>query len=688
MRVADLSLDFAHAAFEAEMGRIDPALAGAEPSLIMTVMRLMRGRWSLLFALCAALGAASATAGFFAGSKSFESQAILRVYPKAQSVLYATSEDSVIKTYDSFVRAETSFVASTPVMGRALKTLLANHPDGLFDEISVADLKSEIKIKRSESLIVLTTKSQSPGLAAAKLEAVTSAYLALTDETKSHHMQTRTAELKMREAMLTARLEEINAALLRVGAEFGPDAMAKAHIEKISKIAALENRVGEVQSTLESLKTLNGEASADMNDQRIVRATLLDRGLADINIERARQKAELAALRQRYTDGSPKVRNVLGKIAILDKAMEDRRRQIQVLGQTGALTEQGAGDNVQSVADIGALLAKVTARLEKARTEARDLNARRIKLAHLTAEQNEIRRMLDDTRAALDKIALESDNALPGLVELMVPAAPPEKAAKDTSKLFAAAGLVAGSGFGAMLVIGIALTNRRLRFSDDIWRILCAVPLLGAIIPGEMRDVALYRIAVDRIRNRIMLTPARSGQAPGAPRTIAIGRVGKGGTVELAAAMADSFARSRMNTLLVDAEATNGALTVALGGANSVGWSHVLEGVEPSPETFDAFDLLPVGATGADGLASTASVRAAVKRISKGYDVVLVNIGDLDSSISAELLLSSSDFAVGVIRAGDLVDRVRRWADRLDHLPANGGGFVMENVRPSDPGAV
>jgi hypothetical protein len=49
------------------------------------------------------LGAGLGVAGYLSGVQLYQSQAILRVFPQESNILYATGDDSVLKTFDSFV---------------------------------------------------------------------------------------------------------------------------------------------------------------------------------------------------------------------------------------------------------------------------------------------------------------------------------------------------------------------------------------------------------------------------------------------------------------------------------------------------------------------------------------------------------------------------------------------------------
>jgi polysaccharide biosynthesis transport protein len=333
-----------------------PAAAGPaapEPDPVAGLVRAMRGRWKLAVCGAALLGPAFAGAGFLSGVELYASQAILRVFPQESNILYATGDDSVLKTFDSFVKAETTYVASNPVMERAAATLRTAHPD-LAADLKATDLAGSIEIRRNDSLIVLTTKSRDAAFVSAKLGAVVTAYLELKAEAEESRTAVRLEELRTRELDLVGRLAALRASQLEIGGEFGSDAIVKAHVEKIAQIEAISARKSEVAATLATLEANTGPSSADMSDQEILRATLLDRGLADLSFERAKKLSELANIRARLAEHMPEVLWKREEIAVIETAIADRREQIRILGQTGALTDTSAGSAETSLTEIRA----------------------------------------------------------------------------------------------------------------------------------------------------------------------------------------------------------------------------------------------------------------------------------------------------------------------------------------------
>jgi len=662
-----------------------PSAAEApEANPVASLARTMRGRWKLAIGGAALLAPAFAALGYVSGTQLYESQAILRVFPQESNILYATGDGSVLKTFDSFVKAETSYVASHPVMARALRELGEKRPD-LAPDIKVADLAGSIEIRRSDSLIVLKTKSRDAAFAGQKLDALVASYLALKSEAEEARTAVRLSELHTREAELVDRLTALRAEKLSVGGEFGMNAIAKAHVEKIAQIDALAARKSEVAATLATLEASAGPASADTSDQEIMRATLLDRAMADLSFERAKLMSDLAGLRAGYVgQGNLRLelreKAKLEEIAVIEKAIADRREQIRLLGQTGALTDVSEASAEATLSEIRALHEKIGGQLDSARAEARDLNRRRIDLDRIENEIEQAQKLLEETRRALEVIRLESGRALPGYAVLMSPPSRPVEPADDTRKMLAAGGLVGGTGLALMLTLGLALSERRVRFAETLVPIEHRVPVLQVSAAPDTD-----RHAADLLRNELQLQPLRRPRLVGTAPVIAVTRADSGTTADLARALAESYARARMKTLFIDAD-----LGTPPGDATMPGWRERLSGqpAEPLPvHGIGGLWEMPAGiaAEPGDRTVSAPMVRAALCDIARSFDVVVVSAGSLKDRLASQFLLATADVGVLGLHPADSRQAVFRQIDRLDGLPRNGSVAVMRNALPADP---
>ncbi len=663
----------------------EPAGAEApEPNPVAALARAMRGRWRLAFAGAMLLGPALAGAGYLSGVQLYSAQAILRVFPQESNILYATGDASVLKTFDSFVKAETSYVASHQVMARARDDLAAARPD-IATDLKITDLSGSVEIRRSDSLIVLKTMSKDAAFASEKLDAVVASYLALKTETEKARSSVRLAELHEREEDLVARLAALRADQLEVGGEFGMSAIAKAHVEKIAQIDALAARKSEVAATLATLESRTGVTSADTSDQEIMRATLLDRAMADLNFERAKLKSELAGLRAGY-DGQAnarfalKVQAKLDEIAVIETALADRREQIRVLGQTGALTNATAEGDEDSAAEIRSLYEKIGGQLDAARRDARDLNRRRIELDRIRTDVEEAQELLEETRRALEVIRLESGRALPGYTVLMSPPSTPVEPAEDSRKMLAAAGLAGGGGLAFALALGLGLCQRRLRFAETLAPHEHRLPVLQVSGAGEADPQA-----ADRLRNELQLQPLKRPRLVGKAPVIAVTRAEQGRTTDMARALAASFARARMKTLLIDAD-----LGTPEDGTPEPGWREVLAGASVKPQPVRGAGplwTLPAGALRYldDGTVSAPMVRDGLARAARPFDVVVVSTGSLSERLSGKFVLAAADLGVLTLHPSGRTSATLNHLDALQDLPRYGSVAAMRNALPADP---
>lgn len=650
--------------------------------------RLLRGRWLILLPICALLAGALGLLGYSVGTPIFESRAIIRILAREPSILFATGDDSRLKLFQAFVKGETIYVASHPVMERALAIINAV-PVAKSRDWTVRDLSETISITRNEALIIVTAKSTDPAFAATKVNAVVDAYLALHAEGAARRAVYREGELAIRERNILEKLQETDDMMLKVGGEYGMISLVKAHIEKVAQLESMMMRRAEIASTLAAMESNTSLGNADMGDGEIKRAILLDRGLADLAFDKVKREAELVTLLLRYSENSREVHQKRLQIEVIDQAIANRREQISVLGRTGALTNADAGSEEDSKGEIRALLDKVSEQLETARADARVLNGKRIELNFLKEERAETRRMLDETRRALDVIRVESRNVMPGLIEVMSRGVVPDRPAKDKRKMLGVGGFVFGGLLGFVLVLGFALTRGRVRFTDDLWRLYARVPLLRALSSRPAHGNQGFGNEIDQVRNAIQLFPDRDLRSGNHARIISVTGIERADSTEIAHELAKSFAASEMPTLLIDADLVDSALTERTGLDGQPGWRELLAGGEPIVTSGDPGGLQVLGAGIRSGISdetvSVRSVRAALARSSGDFSVIVIHIGRLEDRLSADLIASASDLILGVVRPGDHINRVERRVCRVDELARNGCAIVFAGAQKSDP---
>jgi hypothetical protein len=469
---------------------------------------------------------------------------------------------------------------------------------------------------------------------------------------------------------------------LEVGGEFGSVAIAKAHIEKVAQIDALAARRSEVSATLATLEAKTSGTPADVSDQKIMRAIIMDRGLADLNFERVKKLAELASLRASVGEKMPSVRYKREEIATVEAAISERREQVRILAQTGALTDTTEKGAESSLAEIRRLYDKVSEQLGSARREARDLNRRRVELSAISKDIEENEKLLIETRRALEVIRLESGRALPGYTVLMSPPSLPVDPSDDNRKLLAAGGLVAGAMAGLAVALVLALSQGGLRYAETLAPHAHRLPVIQVATAGP--DDAF---AADRLRNELQLLPLRAPRPVGRPPVLVVTRTDSGSTGPMSLALSESYARARMRTLYIDASLETGADDDA-----RPGWRELIADLPAPCVEADAegpLYLLPPGRSTEirDETISVRAVRAAIDRVSADFDVVVISAGSLEDRLTSHFILSVADVGIALLSPSDRRKNIVRHLERLDTLPRHGSVAVVRNALAGDPWA-
>ena len=430
---------------------------------LVTIGRLMRGRWAASLILATIIGALLSVAVLTVIKPGYRSEGLVRIIAREPRILTASRDDSRLRLFDAFVSSEATYIQSRKVLERAFERFKANHPEASFDAF-----QNGVEVKKLKGLISVAGGGSTPEQAADSVNSVLDAYSILTVEQSDTRSNLRVRELDGRIDDLRDKQARVDRELLAVGGEYDRGSLQKAHLSKVQELEELDKRLAEINNSLAEIEANNGALDADTGDMEIKRATLLDRAMADMVFERAKRAADLEEMTLRYQDEHPKVQRLTASLQVIDDAIETRRRLIATLGKTGAITGTDGSAPNQSLAELAALRDKLQGRRGIVSAEAVTLNGKLIDMKRLGEERSEIAKMLAQSRRILDEARLESRNSLPGVAEILSRGSNPTHPHNDKSKPIALLGGV--GGFGGVLVASLllGLINSRARFSDDL----------------------------------------------------------------------------------------------------------------------------------------------------------------------------------------------------------------------------
>jgi Mrp family chromosome partitioning ATPase len=671
----------------------EPSPTSVNPITLVT--RAFRGRMITIAAFAILLSVLFGIAGFMAVSPKYQSQGLIRVAARVPKIMYADPNDPRLRLFDSFVSAEVTYLKSRPVLERTLNNLIGtsnNSQDLDMDmDMDISDLGRMVSVRKDKGLITVSAIANSPVQASATVNTLLLAYTNLHAESSTQAQSIREKQLVEREMELIRKLKGINESILAVGEEHGTLSVAKAHLNKVTQLEDVDQRVSELETTIAQVEAKDAATAFDTGDDEIKRVTVLDKAMADMTYDRAKRAANLAAFKLRYNPDHPKVLELEKEIEVIESAIESRRQQIVTLGKTGALTGGSEQKEEDSLAGLLALRKKLQSRKIEVAEEAKALNYKLIQLTFLNEEYGEVRSILDETRRTLEEVRVESSTTLPGSVEVISTGATPNKPMEDKRKKIA----VAGAGFGMLAALGLALLGSlvrpRLRYSDDMTHAVGESYMLGALPRFEQVD-RNYRHSVHRIRNRLQLadgafSPARLCRV----LTVCSACRGSGATT-FARELAASFSISGLQTVLVDADLNKPTLTKNLALGDAPGLRDAVSAGELDPSLHvnrsGEISVLSAGRDNAvgDEHLSPFRIRSVIDRLRSTSDIIIVDAGPLEDNLSANLLTSLADQVVVLARAGvsaNVVRHLMKWLSGDSNRPPY---FAINSVPSGDPG--
>lgn len=663
---------------------------------LRAVLRALRGRWTRTLALAAVLGGAGAAAGMKAAKPEYEATGMLRVSPTTPRVMRADDDGPLLPPFfDAFASTQASYLTSRPVLLRAATDPELAELDWPTGDDGADRVARSVKVDRPKGVELISVVGTGPSAPAAArvVNALLRAYDAVHGESAQRSVSQRERALVEREQSLAADLAENEKLVIETGGEYEAQTLSKAHLDKVSYLQELDRRIAELDDSIAQEVAKSADGDLKGADEEIMRLTVLDNAMAELLFEHARLSSALAGLRQKYPDDNAQVRATTRQIEVLDKALEDRRTQLALLGKNGVLAKRGDAGSAQSAAQLRALRESLVATHARVRLEAVELNRKSLRLSGLAADRTRLQSQREDAQRELERARTESRADLPGRVSVAVFAAPPSAPARDRSKALGALGGVGGGAFALAVAVLGGLLRRRLRWSDELDGLQGRAEVLG-VLPWTVADRVASREAFEQaVRHAAQVLEVRSAGLARRGLVIAVTGAGRsGGKTTVATALASALARARLRTVLVDADAGARGATARLALLDRPGVTEFVGGAAEDdvihPTAFAGLSAVPAGlaATG-DAHLSRAPVTALLERLRDRFQAVVVDAGSVDLGLEGGLVASVADETLVVVGAGQPTPQVagalRLLARYGQHRPVR---LVFNGALRGDPG--
>ncbi len=484
-------------------------------------------------ALLAAVGVA------FAIKPKYSAEAVLNIEPHVPRILYKTDPSKYLHSYEDWLRTQTDIIASHPVLDRALKSFAEAgfHWQG-EDESRIAAigrLRAKLKVvhKRETQIIVVSIDSSAPaGLDTLVNCIVDSYYIFMRDRAQSvdrfkHEFLVQERERTERD--LQVAYNNLEAISRRTGVVVGNEDGLASHLQVVNELkqtvnevmvqrVSLQNNLNSLLEEKQRIRNMDlsefGPTEIQRNPVEIDRATSAEGKSRDL-------KERLFRLGERH----PERRMIEGELKEL-QARTDRGREEAIARQVELKRQELLGKNRLKQLDVDTGLRSHIRTEHSLRKRLRDEETRLLGYNSAVLQANTLRGEIQRLELRVAEISRRIDEVsmelvVPGRIEIISRALPPETPSRDRRALFAAfAALVTFSGV-TLGFLALGFLDRRIKRAEDIAAVAgfpetAAVARSPHVDPRGYRELALF---LDQDRKAhgskiFAFTPVTIGEAP------------------------------------------------------------------------------------------------------------------------------------------------------------------------------
>jgi capsular exopolysaccharide synthesis family protein len=588
--------------------------------------------------------------------------------PEALVLEQGTVGDSIGRTFGI---AWAPSAAELPA-GRELAFRLAPLRDaaqGLANNLTVG-------MDPSGSFLRLSLTGEDPATTATIVNAIAQRYVAVTTELKRSKL---TELARLLDDQLAAAKENLQArenALAAFRAHtitLTPDpsaAAAPAGAQNANDYFRLKVEGDQLRRDREAIGRALAGDSAGIEGLAFIGAVQKSADLTQALQELTTKRAELRALRYRYTDDHPSVRKVVADIALL------QQRTIPTLARTLASELQARERSLTP--EIAAGGRELQQAPQRAVDEARlrrdaDLAAG----VYISVQQRQSEARLGEASSVAD-------------VRLLDAAVAPRVAANRTDPKFLIMGMLVGLALGCVGAVVADRFDPRLRYADQVTREM-GLRILGMLPHVKNRDagpgdaqVAQLIEAMRSVRLNLM-----HAYGSGTPRLVTVTSPGVGdGKSFVSLNLAIACAQAGQRTLLIDGDARRGALHRPLKVSRTPGLTDLLGGrapleavLQPTSNAFLQFIGAGKRLRESPELLGSPAMLELFARVRPNFDVIVVDSPPLGAGVDPCLLGTLTGSMVLVLRSGATHrDVTRTHLAMVSQLPIRLLGVVLNDV--------
>jgi succinoglycan biosynthesis transport protein ExoP len=344
------------------------------------------------------------------------------------------------------------------------------------------------------------------------------------------------------------------------------------------------------------------------------------------------------------------------------------------------------------VRNLNDAIARTDSEVQAGGHELESIPSRSIEESDLRRKEMLQEKIVDGLMVKWQEATTRDASALPD-VTVLDPAVAPLNPNANRSAILIAIGALAGLGSGLALALLLDVTDKRVRYADQVSSGL-GLTILGVIpeirgAKGEQPSAEEAAQVIEAFRT-VRLNLAHTVSQDRMTLTVSSPSPGDGKSL-VASNLSLSFAESGYRTLLIDGDTRRGELHRTFGVERRPGLLDYLVG-ELSvdallrPSTHPHLQLITSGSRkrNAPELLGTARMRELVELMHERFDVVIIDSPPMGAGIDAFVLGTITGNLMLVLRAGSTErDLAEAKLQIVDQLPIRLTGAVLNDVRAS-----
>lgn len=561
---------------------------------------MLRGRYKWAVPLAGLLALLGAAGGWYVTQPVYTSRGVIQIKPRVDPILYKTDASSVMPMFDSFVATQTQLMSSPRVLDMAMS-------NPAWRRVGVADTPTtsegyarslSVDRQRGSNLIHVRYTHEKPDVAQVAVNTAIDAYMQLYGEQDVASENKRLTVLTQRRDRLSSQLSELQQQIRGMADEYATDSLEEHYRFKLQSLQDIEAALRETQLALTAAGvelengdvdagasaagpgepgSTPGEAASGPGGQSEGDAPSIPNNLESYEAAAAQDPVVRQAL-QSWRRAQRRLESISRDFGKSHRAYEPAQDALEAAKESLELAmasyrtrvAAGAVDGGGGPPNLARLRSQYQELLQlhaQVKAETLAIGRKNLQIKSLKRDAEDMRQKLEETKFAIEKINVE--RAAAGRVEVISEARTPSSPANASNrKQLVVLGFGGGGTAGFALVLGLALLDRRVRYSDDVLPSrpaagdLRALGLLPQLPPHletrEQSQSTAY--AVHHIRTMLQVGYR------GGPVTAITGPASGSGKTSLTIALGLSYASTGSKTLLIDADFIGAGLTHRMEG--------------------------------------------------------------------------------------------------------------------------